>query len=323
VDSLFNSITLPLADESFNGKKNKLMEETKAAILCLASDHLRQKHELLKTELKQANPLDKERAGKLASSYSTKQFGKRLPEQLLQEKIAEAISLVGTSSNETETEIVITGPTQTPSTPRGRSESATPRNVTHSVSSSPEPQIKKGKFLTEASGKSADENTENTEVSAMDTIVPQVNDRTESSPEVNDKTFSVNKDVEETKEPRDLTEAIKIYRRIHGLHTKISDLLGKREDVEEDLERSKHNLVQANTTLKGLEIRKQTKSVAYKTKKAQILAIQLKIKNYQDSLEAIDDKLNDAEATDREVRVLFTPYKDIEGEVERLLLDKN
>jgi hypothetical protein len=61
------------------------------------------------------------------------------------------------------------------------------------VSSSPEPQIKKGKFLTEASGKSADENTE---VSAMDTILPQVNDRTESSPEVKDKTFSVNKDVE-------------------------------------------------------------------------------------------------------------------------------
>jgi hypothetical protein len=186
------------------------------------------------------------------------------------------------------------------------------------VSSSPEPQIKKGKFLTEASGKSADENSE---VSAMDTIVPQVNDRTESSPEGKDKTFSVNKDVEEEKEPRDLTEAIKIYRRIHGLHTKIADLLGKRVEVEEDLARSKHNLVQATTVLKGLEIRKQTKSVAYKTKKAQILAIQLKIKNYQDSLEAIDDKLNDAEATDREVRLLFTPYKDIEGEVERLLLE--
>jgi hypothetical protein len=107
------------------------------------------------------------------------------------------------------------------------------------------------------------------------------------------------------------------------LHTKIADLLGKRVEVEEDLARSKHNLVQATTTLKGLEIRKQTKSVAYKTKKAQILAIQLKIKNYQDSLEAIDDKLNEAEATDREVRLLFTPYKDIEGEVERLLLEKN
>jgi hypothetical protein len=100
VDSLFNSITLPLADESFNGKKNKLMEETKAAILCLASDHLRQKHELLKTELKQANPLDKERAGKLASSYSTKQFGKIIPDQLLKEKIAEAISLIRTGWNQ-------------------------------------------------------------------------------------------------------------------------------------------------------------------------------------------------------------------------------
>jgi len=91
------TVTMPATNDFVRAGLERIVKVALTEITSLAVTHTRAELEKLQKEFTALNPLDKERASKVATTYAAKQFKGKLPDTFITGALEEALSFVGQS----------------------------------------------------------------------------------------------------------------------------------------------------------------------------------------------------------------------------------